>query len=119
MKFAKLFMIVAVATLLTSCAEYHLYKAEKAIDNEEYVDAAKSLSKIDGDDVEDWIEDSPSKGFRIGFVVMAISVEGNSKSQEIIKDWLEREVDDIDEFEDMHEVFNFLDYNFEDDDYYY
>lgn len=119
MKFAKLFMIVAVATLLTSCAEYHLYKAEKAIDNEEYVDAAKSLSKIDGDDVEDWIEDSPSKGFRIGFVVMAISAEGNSKSQEIIKDWLEREVDDMDEFEGMHEVFPDFEDIYGDDDYRY
>lgn len=103
MKLVKLFMTIVAATLLTACgAEYNLEKAEKAIDDKEYVVAAKALNKIDGDDVEDWVEDSPTKISRISTIMIMASYY-DYEAEEIIDKWLNRLAGEMDE-DEYHEL---------------
>ncbi len=110
MRFIKFFLAIAVIALVSACSssESQLSKAEKAIDKGEYVKAAEALSKIEGDDLADWVEDQSTYAMRTFMAVAIIYSEGNSRATNILEDWSGRIEKDIDEddLEGLFEKFN-------------
>lgn len=101
MKFAKLFMAIAVICLAVACAnpEKQVEKATKAAENKEWVDAAKALSKISPADMAEEAQKESKIYEEASIVLFAIAMSEDEEAMKILEEWGEKVEKEIEKLE--------------------
>lgn len=101
MKFAKIFMAIAVVCLAVACAspEKQVEKAKKAVEKKEWVDAAKALSKIDPKDMAEEVVKESKIYEDANRVMLAIYYSENGEAYRILKKWADEVSKEVEKLE--------------------
>lgn len=89
MKFAKIFMAIAVVCLAVACAspEKQVEKAREHAAKQEWVDAAEALAKIDPADMaEEAVNETPIAK-EAATIILAIGFSGDQEAYDITDKW--------------------------------